>query len=202
MALAILGLLAIGTFDVIRNGLWRVKRWSDDAATQGDQRVALALLARDIRCAYLSSDEEHTYFAGTPPTGSYNNRIDFSRRAAGDDAADDPVWEVGYFLQPGRAPGTWDLCRRWQPELDASAMTGGSTRPLLADVRALRFEYFDGNRWSTEWNWDHERQAPMTGIRGLPVLVRVLLHTADNPHEQAWTIPVMCSVLNRSIHAI
>ncbi len=201
MALSVLGLLTIATYDILRSGLWRLQRWSSDVLTQDETAVAIALLSRDIRSAYLSNDKSETYFVGTPSSGPKNNRVDFTRRAADSETNQNPLWEVGYFLDVGTSPGQLDLCRRWQQTADGVPMEGGVIRHLLSGVRSLQIQYFDGASWSDQWNWNRETLQPMKGIRGLPLFVKVTMVIDSSNAPQQWIVPVMTAVLRKTFHA-
>lgn len=198
IALAILGLAASCAYRVLQTSLLRFRQLSRENRGQREAAVALALLSRDIRSALVLSERPDTIFAGHPE--ALGDRLDFSR-AVGGSSPDLGVSTVAYFIDEDVRTGERFLQRSVEAGGDAAA--NARTVEVCRHVARFSVHYFDGESWKDAWGWDATRKKPFAGIRGLPLLVSVDLVLQDagaGRYEQTCVIPVMTSVLNRSLH--
>lgn len=201
LALVVLLMGAAAGRQALRAGMDRFKQFENRAVSQDEAAIALAVMARDIRCAFLDGADNLTAFAGRRDAQTGFDRLDFVRTASG--GADETKNEAGYFLQRNTAANGWELMRRSQPGLDPDLLAGGSQKVLCGRVENFRARYFDGQSWRQEWGWDAGTGAPTRGIRGLPLLVSLEIETRA-PNGTVFTkksvVPVMSAMINRGIY--
>src|SRR5438552_1577887 len=76
IGLMILGLIAIASHDILKTSATRLKKLHELNDNETEGRTALALMKKDLRCAYLSSDLPNTIFVGRKDG---TTRLDFIR---------------------------------------------------------------------------------------------------------------------------
>jgi hypothetical protein len=150
-------------------------------------RVAMALLAADLRCACpLSQDYE---FLGTHRMqGDVEaDSLDFATHnytprghGEGDFCA------VSVFLDKDPRSGQLSLYRRRNPHITLDPLSGGSREQIAKGVRGLKFEFSDGYDWYDGWgdpDLRGKRQFSMRSqpnLSGLPEAVRITLWLSPN----------------------
>jgi type II secretory pathway component PulJ len=154
-------------------------------------RVALALIAADLRCACpLSRDYE---LLGTHRVSGdmETDSLDFAthnytpRRAGEGDFC-----EVSLFLDKDPRSGQLSLWRRRNPHISVDPLSGGRREEIAKGVVALKLEYTDGLDWYESWG-DTERRGKQQfslkshpNLSGLPQAVRVTLWLNPNPRQK------------------
>jgi type II secretory pathway component PulJ len=154
-------------------------------------RVALALIAADLRCACpLAKDFD---FVGTHRMmgETESDSLDFAthnytpRRAhEGDFCA------VSLFLDKNPRSGQLSLWRRRNPQISTDPLSRGSREELAKGVLGLRFEYSDGVDWYESWGEAEGRGKEQFSLRshpnlsGMPEAVRITLWLNPNPHQK------------------
>jgi type II secretion system protein J len=149
-------------------------------------RVAMALMTADLRCATPLS-EEFEFLGMSRVLGDMKaDNLDFGthnytpqRRGEGD------FIEVSYYLDKNQETGRFSLWRRRDSSPDAEPLSGGAREEIAAGVRGLRFEYFDGFDWYTDWGDPQGRRRGQTqqlessflmpNLSGMPEAVRITL---------------------------
>ncbi len=190
IALGILALAIAAGHAALRAGSLRYRQIRRETEVSARRDRALAHLARDLRCAYLTSEETETFFVGRRDFPPESSRLHFYR-AAPSEGRD--IEEVEYRLEREAPAGAYLLSRR----------TKEAKRVLCEKVARFQVRYFDGEAWREEWGWDGREQRPTRGIRGLPLLVAVelVLEGEDAVSAERKTVfPVMTVLLNKSIH--
>jgi prepilin-type N-terminal cleavage/methylation domain-containing protein len=154
-------------------------------------RVALALIAADLRCACpLAKDFD---FVGTHRMmgEAESDSLDFAthnytpRRAREGDFC-----EVSLFLDKNPRSGQLSLWRRRNPRISTDPLSGGSREELAKGVLGLRFEYSDGVDWYESWGEAEGRGKEQFSLRshpnlsGMPEAVRITLWLNPNPHQK------------------
>lgn len=189
LALTVLGFVAAAAHSAVGAFLRRFDSLTTDVGHRNAADLALILMERDVRSAFVSSEREWTGFAGRP--GAAGDRIDFSRSDG-----DQPFAVVGYVLRPAEN-GSFELWRRVN-EQPTDLLIGGRETFLCGAVTGLSFRYSDGATWKDAWGWDAGRERPTSGIRGLPLLVEARISLASAP-PVVRVMPVMVSALNRNV---
>jgi prepilin-type N-terminal cleavage/methylation domain-containing protein len=148
-------------------------------ATQS-ARVALALIAADLRMAVpMTGDFE---FVGMRRVvgGADADNIDFSTRNYTPRNSREPDYcEVSYYLEKDPDADSFILIRRRDATPDPEPMAGGSREEIARGVRGFRIQYYDGIEWWTEWG-DPEGKTkgmmyPPLNSYGLPEAVSITL---------------------------
>jgi hypothetical protein len=197
LAFVVLGLAASAGYEVLRGIIGRYQTFRDDSVVSGSLSIATALLARDLRGAYVSVDQRQTLFFGRPSSETPGSLLDFCHFQS-----TQHVSEVGYFLKRSEN-GSWDLWRRAQDALDADPISGGRESLICRSVKAFRITFFNGSEWLDHWGWDAENHRPFEGIRGLPLAVGIeLTLTSPKGYDTSarFRVPVMVSLLNQENH--
>lgn len=143
-------------------------------------RVALAMMAADLRAAVpLSAELE---FAGMQrKIGAADaGNLDFAtRNYTPRSQGEFDFCEVSYFLETDPESDALTLWRRRDPTPDPEPLGGGQREEIARGVRGLRFEYYDGFDWYTEWGDPAGKQEgalfPDPNTYGLPEAVRIIL---------------------------
>jgi type II secretory pathway component PulJ len=157
-----------------------------EAAQSG--RVALALMAADLRCACPLS-EDSDFIGMDRSLGEVEaDNLDFAthhftprRPGEGD------YCQVSYFLDRNRDSGELSLWRRRNPVLALDPLSGGRREELARRVRALRFEYYDGLDWYDRWgdpegkSRDQNSYRLQPNLTGMPEAVRITLELDADP---------------------
>src|SRR5689334_8438057 len=99
MALLIMGVAAACSYDILRTGLIRAKHLQAETREKREAAIALALLSRDIRSAFLNSDQAGIRFVGHHD--DLGDRLDFYR-TGGAINAEPQIEPVSYFLSENR----------------------------------------------------------------------------------------------------
>lgn len=163
-------------------GVWSQRLIESRADAVQSGRVALALLAADLRCARpLSADFAllglSRRLGETPADNLDFATQNYEPREPGE--AD--FCEVSYFLDRDRESGELVLWRRRDATLDPEPLSGGSREEIARGVRGLRFQYFDGWEWFDTWGSTEARRPEQNSafdpgnLYGLPQAVRVWL---------------------------
>ncbi len=153
-----------------------------EARTEGVQsaRVALALMAADLRMAVpMAGDTEFIGMRRTI-TGVDADNIDFSTRNYTPHGSREPDYcEISYYLEPDEESGSFILRRRRDPTPDPEPLIGGSREEIARGVKGLRIEYYDGFDWWDDWGDPEGKTKGMTrpplNSYGLPEAVRITL---------------------------
>lgn len=162
-------------------------------------RVALALMAADLRCA-CSLSAKRDFIGMHRMLGEMEaDNIDFAthnytpRRARQGDYC-----QVSFFLDRDPRSGRFSLWRRRNPTIALNPLAGGRREELAKAVLGLRFEYSDGEDWYHTWGDVDDRgkrqsseSGPAGGstssrlrrasLSGLPEAVRITLLIDASP---------------------
>lgn len=178
----------------MRAGWDRFERVQAAVQPENDLSVFKTLLARDLRCAYLSPEGSLALFCGRKDSQHPYDRLDFIRTSE----ADGLFEEVGYAAEVDPKNGRYEVRRRVQKNPDGDLLNGGKESVILPQIQDLRFQFFDGENWRDNWGWDPVRDEPRRHIRGLPVVVRLSIRWGDAEFPREWSavFPVMISLLN------
>jgi type II secretory pathway component PulJ len=151
-------------------------------------RVAMAIMSADLRCACPLS-KDYQFLGLDRRLGNVEaDNLDFAtHNYAPRRVREGDFCQVSYFLEMNPSSGQFSLWRRRNPALAPEPLSGGSREEIVAGVRGLRFEYYDGYEWYDEWGEvDGHRQEPNSwldqgNLFGMPEAVRITLWFDPNP---------------------
>jgi len=181
LAVALTSVLVAAASQATAFAVRRAARMSADAWSETG--TATSVLARDLRSAVLHDAEARTTFV-LRSDGAFD-RLEFYR-TDGSATAPSPK-AIAYAIRRG-ADGRGEV---WRSE-------GGVARRLCGDVTTFDVSAFDGETWKREWGWDAERATPLSGIRGLPLLVSVRLSAGGR--DVTTVCPLLTPLLARALH--
>lgn len=143
-------------------------------------RVALALMAADLRQAIPMTGTNEFLGMRRTTEGADSDNIDFSTRNYTPRNAREPDYcEISYFLEPDPATDFFILRRRRDPTPDPEPLAGGAREEIVRGIKSLRFEYYDGIDWWDDWGDPEGKTKGMTypplNSYGLPEAVRITL---------------------------
>jgi type II secretory pathway component PulJ len=151
-------------------------------------RVAMALMAADLRCACpLSKDSPFLGMHRMIGTVEADN-LDFAthnytprRPREGD------YCQVSLYLDKDPESGQFALYRRRNPRIALDPLTGGTREEIANGLLGLRFDYYDGYDWYESWGEVDRRSKAQNSRRerynleGMPQAVRITLWFDPNP---------------------
>ncbi len=119
-------------------------------------RAAFIRITSDLGMAFISPNNENTFFVGTDDymSGYPSDSIDFtsySNRIRDRDAKESDQTEVGYYLKRG-FEGESVLMKREKRRIDINPMYGGKVYELSEEIVGLNFRYFDQGAWLDSWD--------------------------------------------------
>jgi prepilin-type N-terminal cleavage/methylation domain-containing protein len=145
-------------------------------------RVALAMMSADLRSA-CSLSPDFDFVGEQRALGNMEaDNLDFAtlhympaRPGEGD------YCQVSYYVDKGRRSQQFSLWRRRNPHIAPDPLEGGSKEEIVAGLRGLTFEYYDGLDWYDTWGDASVKkktkyttvQAP--NLSGFPEAVRITL---------------------------
>jgi prepilin-type N-terminal cleavage/methylation domain-containing protein len=154
-------------------------------------RVAMSLVAADLRCACpLSKDSAFLGMHRMMGTVEADN-LDFAthnytprRPREGD------YCQVSLYLDKDRESGQYVLYRRRNPAIALDPLAGGPREEIARGLLGLRFDYYDGFDWYESWGEVDRRSKAQTSRRerynleGMPQAVRITLMFDPNPKSK------------------
>jgi type II secretion system protein J len=153
-----------------------------EARSEGVQsaRVALALMAADLRQAIPMPGNDEFLGMRRTMEGADADNIDFSTRNYTPRNAHEPDYcEISYFLEPDPSSDAYILRRRRDATPDPEPLAGGGREEIVRGVTSLRIEYYDGIEWWDDWGDPDGKAKGMTypplNSYGLPEAVRITL---------------------------
>lgn len=164
-----------------------------------EARLALDLMARDLRGAFLSPQAGSPtrprirFIGGSTGAGS---SVVFHTTAVDPDAPTD-LAQVGWLLEEpsegpagGASPATARGLVRWSDPIPGGApFSGGIREESVPGATGLRLRYFDGNRWLGSWGIDPLTGQPYAETSNLPQAVEISLTLPDSVVTRTVWVP-------------
>jgi prepilin-type N-terminal cleavage/methylation domain-containing protein len=159
-------------------------------------RVAMALMAADLRCACpLSPDSQFLGMRRMIGTTEADN-LDFAthnytprRPREGD------YCQVSFYLDKDPESGQFALYRRRNPAIALDPLSGGTREEIARGLLGLRFDYYDGYDWYDSWgevdrrSKDQNSRRERYNLSGMPQAVRITMWFDSNPRNKPTETP-------------
>jgi len=188
---ALMALILVSAYLCLGAGFSAQKLIEPRAEIIQNARVALAIMAADLRAACpLSKDED--FIGMTRMLGEVEaDNLDFAthnytpRRAREGDFC-----QESFYLDKDLETGQFSLWRRRNPTIAPDALSGGSKEEIAKGVVGLKLEYFDGLDWYDSWGEvkepgkDQNSSREANNLSGLPEAVRITLLMDSNPRKK------------------
>lgn len=151
--LTIIFSIVYGSFVQTRKAISR----AEDAVSElRGIRAAFIRMMMDVNMAFLSKNNENTFFVGTDnyTDGYPDDTIDFttfSHTIRWKDALESDQTEVGYYIQRD-FEGNTILMKREKKRIDTSPLYGGRSLELSEDIAGLNFRYLEDGAWLDSWD--------------------------------------------------
>ena len=188
---ALMALILVSAYLCLGAGFSAQKLIEPRAEIIQNARVALALMAADLRAACpLSKTDDFLGMARTVGDVEADN-LDFGthnytpRRAREGDFCQESL-----YLDQNMDTGQFSLWRRRNPGLALDALAGGHREEIAQGVVGLKFEYYDGLDWYNSWgNVETKKNGQISAresdnLTGLPEAVRITLLMDSNPKKK------------------
>jgi len=185
---ALMALIVVSAYLCLNAAVSSQKMIEPRATVFQNARVALALMAADLRCACpLSKDSAFLGMHRMIGTMEADN-LDFAthnytprRPREGD------YCQVSLYLDKDPESGQFALYRRRNPALALDPLSGGNREEIAQGLLGLRFDYYDGSDWYESWGETDRRSKAQNSRRerynlaGMPQAVRITLWFDSNP---------------------
>ena len=189
---ALMALIVVSAYLCLHAALSSQKLIEPRVGVLQNARVALALIAADLRCACPLS-KEFQFLGMHRMLGELEaDNLDFAthnytpRRAREGDYC-----QVSLYMDKDPESGQFALYRRRNPAIALDPLAGGSREELARGLRGVRFEYYDGFDWYDSWGEVEGAAKAQSSYRvrsnltGMPEAVRITLWFDPNPRTKA-----------------
>jgi hypothetical protein len=193
---ALMSLIVVSAYLCLNAAVSSQKMIEPRATVFQNARVAMALMAADLRCACpLSKDS--AFLGMHRMIGKMEaDNLDFAthnytprRPREGD------YCQVSLYLDKDPESGQFALYRRRNPALALDPLSGGNREEIAQGLLGLRFDYYDGYDWYESWGEvDRRSQAQNSrreryNLAGMPQAVRITLWFDSNPKTKPAASP-------------
>lgn len=185
---ALMGLILVSGYLCLSSGIASQKLVESRGDTLQTARVALNMMAADLRGACALSKEIQFLGMSRELEGIEADNVDFGthhytprRPGEGD------FCQTSYFVAREPGSGVFTLWRRRNPAFGADPLAGGSRAEILRGLRGLKLEYYDGIYWYDGWGDPDGRGKAQASFRekpnltGFPEAVRITLWVEPAP---------------------
>lgn len=182
LSVALMTLILSAGYACLRSGILSQKLVDTRIDAFQNARVALNLMAADLRGACRLSEKFEFLGMNRETGGAEADNLDFGThhytpRAPGEG----DFCETSYFLRNNPKSGSLTLFRRRDASPDSEPLAGGVEEALAEGIKSLRLEYYDGFEWFDEWGDPQGKRKGEPDLRGrsnlsgLPEAVRITL---------------------------
>ncbi len=198
IASALMALVLVSAYACLSAGYASQKIIEPRAEVIQNARVAMALMAADLRGACVLSTE--TEFVGMTRTldEARADNLDFATHNYSPQKPHEGDYcQESFYVDKDATTGHLSLYRRRNPIIAMDPLSGGSREEIAQSLRGLKFEYYDGVEWYDSWGETktsgRETAAVKVGINGsksggnlsgLPAAVRITLYLDANPNRK------------------
>ncbi len=198
IASALMALVLVSAYACLSAGYASQKIIEPRAEVMQNARVAMALMAADLRGACgLSTDTEFVGMTRTLDEAQADN-VDFAtHNYTPHKPHEGDYCQESFYVDKDAATGQLNLYRRRNPIIAMDPLSGGSREVIAQSLRGLKFEYYDGVEWYDSWG-EAKTSGRESGsvktrnngsksggnLSGLPAAVRITLYLDANPNHQ------------------
>lgn len=176
---AILSLVLAALYGVFSRTLASKRLTEERAARSRAARIVLLRLGEELQAAVPPRADTFRFTGAPRRTGAFpEDSVSFVSLAAVPLTSASPeseLCQIAYALAPDPLiPAQRQLMRRVTRDLAVDRDPDGESDSLLAQVRGLRFRFFDGRNWREDWDNTEDR---------LPQAVEVVLYLDDTQSD-------------------
>lgn len=205
---SVMSVILVAAYLCLRSGLISQKLVDSRADVVQGGRVAMAMIAADLRAACPLSKQFP--FIGMQRTieGAEADNLDFATHNFIPQHPREADWcEISYFVGQSDGGRGLSLWRRRDPTPDDDPFAGGTREEIVRGLRSLTLEYYDGLDWYDTWGDPDGRGKAQNSLRdhpnlyGMPEAVRITLSIApelrvtstnDTPSEPPLILQTIC----------
>ncbi|MCB4791513.1 MAG: prepilin-type N-terminal cleavage/methylation domain-containing protein [Elusimicrobia bacterium] len=183
ISITILVMVITTVYAAFSTGLKAQKKQEEANYRNQSLRQAWRMMARDLRCAYVSDTNKNAIFIGEHNTGAGNSdKITFVTALPGTGSKYGGLAVVSYYVSPGKG-----LIKEnkgfpsYAPE-----ETEGRLFEAAPLVKSLDITYFDGKNWSEEWGTENSKISSFS----LPLQVQIKFVFENDKKPVTELIPV------------
>ena len=187
---ALMALILVSAYTCLNAGLESQKVIEPRVEITQNARVAMAMLAADLREACPLSPDFNFLGMQRVLGDAPADNLDFATHhhtAKGAREAD--FCEVSYFVESDPKTHYLSLWRRRNPVIAYDPLTGGTREELVRGLQGVAYEYYDGLDWYATWGEINPAKAqnsqrPAPNLTGMPEAVRITLSFDGNPGKR------------------
>jgi len=192
VGLAIVSLMLAAAYEGLCRGISMMKNLSSVTEPEDAARAGLDIMARDLRCAFVSPFFHNPVksFLSTTFTG-YSDRLYFFTKTGNSDFS---IQEVEYFVEDS-------LKRRIKSVPDGNPGQGGEVEEICPEVTSMEIRYYDRRAWLRIWGLDKNTGLPQQELSKMPesVEITITLGNGDNARKIRIVAPLMCAPFSYGI---
>jgi len=183
---SLMSMILVSSYICLNAGMHSRKLVQQRSTTIQTGRVAINLIAADLRSATPLSEELEFIGMDRQLGNMEADNIDFATHRYTPTKRSEGDWaEVSYYISQDEKTGQNVLYRRRDATPDPEPMMGGSKEEIATGIRGLSFQFYDGFEWFEEWG-DAEGKAqfmefPDSNMSGMPEAVRIQLALDAEP---------------------
>ena len=185
---ALMALIIVSAYLCLNAAVLSQKLIEPRATVFQNARVALALMAADLRCACpLSKDSPFLGMHRMIGSIAADN-LDFAtHNYTPRHAREGDYCQVSLYLDKDPESAGFILYRRRNPAIALDPLSGGNREEIARGLLGLRFDYYDGFDWYESWGEVDRRSKAQNSRRehynlvGMPQAVRITLWFDPNP---------------------
>jgi prepilin-type N-terminal cleavage/methylation domain-containing protein len=179
---SVMSIILVAAYLCLRAGFLGQKLVDSRSEVVQGARVALALMAADIRAACPLS-QKIPFVGMTRQLGDMQaDNLDFASHNFTPRQIGEGDWcEVSYFVAHSSGSDGFSVWRRRDPTIDDDPFSGGSREEIVRGLRGLKIEYYDGIDWYDTWGDPDGRGKAENSMKekpnlyGMPEAVRITL---------------------------
>ena len=187
---ALMALILVSAYACLNAGFASQKTIEPRAEIIQNARVAMALIAADLRGA-CSMPGDSQFLGARRQLGEMDaDNLDFAtHNYTPQHPREGDFCEESIYVDRDVETGQFSLFRRRNPGIAPDPLSGGSKEEIAKGVVGVRFEYSDGLDWYDSWGEmkpgkKETSQKVQPNLSGMPEAVRITLLLDSNPKSK------------------